>query len=91
MHGAVTGPVVLGMSVAIAAAGMSTVAMAQEAGSDEAGGIETVASGLTNPRGFGWGPDGTLYLAQAGWGGDNHVAAVVGSPSTTARRHQSPP
>jgi len=31
-----------------------------------AGGISLVASGLENPRGFTWGTDGTLYVAQAG-------------------------
>lgn len=34
-------------------------------------GISFIASGLTNPRGFTWGPDGTLYLAQAGNGGQH--------------------
>lgn len=33
-------------------------------------GVTVVASGLTNPRGFAWGPDGTLYLALAGVGGE---------------------
>jgi hypothetical protein len=33
-------------------------------------GVTVVASGLTNPRGFTWGADGTLYLTLAGVGGD---------------------
>ena len=33
-------------------------------------GITVVIDGVTNPRGFTWGPDGTLYLALAGSGGD---------------------
>jgi len=77
MRGAVSRPIVIGMSAALAAAGVSTAAVAQEEGSDGSG-ITTVAAGLTNPRGFGWGPDGTLYVAQAGHGGDNHVALVEG-------------
>lgn len=28
--------------------------------------VTVVASGLNNPRGFTWGPDGSLYIAQAG-------------------------
>ncbi len=31
-------------------------------------GVEVVASGLTNPRGFTWGADGELFLALAGTG-----------------------
>jgi DNA-binding beta-propeller fold protein YncE len=31
--------------------------------------LEIVAAGLTNPRGFTWGEDGTLYVALAGTGG----------------------
>jgi plastocyanin len=38
-------------------------------------GVTVVASGLTNPRGFTWGSDGTLYLALAGTGGPNQVIA----------------
>jgi hypothetical protein len=34
-------------------------------------GLTVVASGLTNPRGFNWAPDGTLYVAEAGIGGPN--------------------
>jgi len=41
-------------------------------------GISFVASGLTNPRGFSWAPDGTLYLAQAGTGGDNALVEAEG-------------
>src|SRR4030095_16565528 len=38
-------------------------------------GLTMVATDLTNPRGFVWGPDGTLYLALAGHGGDTRIAA----------------
>jgi hypothetical protein len=38
-------------------------------------GVEVVASGLTNPRGFSWGDDGTLYLALAGTGGEDQLVA----------------
>ncbi len=41
-----------------------------EAGS-RTGGLPVVASGLTNPRGVTWDPDGTLYVALAGSGGSN--------------------
>ncbi len=40
--------------------------------------VTLVASGLTNPRGFAWGPDGTLVMALAGSGGDNHLAFAPG-------------
>ncbi|MBA2596012.1 MAG: ScyD/ScyE family protein, partial [Chloroflexia bacterium] len=42
-------------------------------------GVTVVASGLTNPRGFTWGADGTLYLALAGTGGPNQVIAEDGT------------
>ena len=34
------------------------------------GGLEVVASGLDNPRGLNFGPEGALYVAEAGRGGD---------------------
>ena len=77
MHGPVIRPMVLGVSIAVSAVGMSAPVFAQ-AEDSEGSAITTIASGLTNPRGFAWSPDGTLYLAQAGRGGDNHVAAMEG-------------
>jgi hypothetical protein len=41
-------------------------------------GAEVVASGLTNPRGFTWGADGTLFVGLAGSGGD--TPGPEGSP-----------
>jgi hypothetical protein len=38
---------------------------------DQVGTSVVVASGLVNPRGFTWGPDGALYVASAGNGGPN--------------------
>ena len=77
MRGPVIRPMVLGVSIAVGAVGMSAPAFAQ-AEDSEGSAITTIASGLTNPRGFAWSPDGTLYLAQAGRGGDNHVAVMDG-------------
>lgn len=42
------------------------------------GPIAVVASGLTNPRGFAWGPDGTLSLALAGSGGETRIEVSGG-------------
>jgi plastocyanin len=36
-------------------------------------GIDVIANGLTNPRGFTWGDDGMLYLALAGAGGEDQI------------------
>ena len=40
--------------------------------------ISFVASGLSNPRGFTWSSDGTLYLAQAGIGGETVLVEAEG-------------
>ncbi len=40
--------------------------------------ISFVASGLSNPRGFTWSSDGTLYLAQAGVGGEDLLVEADG-------------
>ena len=37
----------------------------------DSGAVSIIASGLTNPRGVMWDAAGTLYVAQAGVGGDN--------------------
>lgn len=58
-------------------------ALAQQAtpvASPVAGNVQTVAAGLTNPRGFIWGPDGTLYVAMAGSGGSS--PATETAPAT---------
>ena len=69
--------VVFVVSITVPVVGTWANAAAQgDATTDSA--IETVASGLTNPRGFSWGPDGTLYLALAGTGGDMHIPAFEG-------------
>lgn len=43
-----------------------------EAGTDTAG-VTVLANGLTNPRGFTWGTDGTMFMAMGGAGGDTQV------------------
>src|SRR5262245_19669298 len=37
--------------------------------SQQASGFDVVMSGLDNPRGLAFGPQGALYVAEAGWGG----------------------
>jgi plastocyanin len=58
------------------------VVVAQDAtpvAGDMPDGVEVVASGLTNPRGFTWDANGNLYLALAGTAGENQVV-VEGTP-----------
>ena len=43
-------------------------------------GVEVLANGLTNPRGFTWTSDGELYLALAGMGGETQVE-LEGTPA----------
>lgn len=40
--------------------------------------MTVIADGLTNPRGFAWADDGTLYMALAGHGGDARIPIVEG-------------
>ena len=49
----------------------SQAVFAQSATPNPAGAITVVAAGLTNPRGFGFAPDGTLAVALAGTSGPN--------------------
>jgi hypothetical protein len=64
--------------VVVLLAGSPGLALAQNA-TPTAADVEIVADGLTNPRGFAWGPDGAIYIALAGNGGDNQVS-VGGTP-----------
>lgn len=58
--------------VAIAAsAGVSTPVQAQAT-------MLVIASGLDNPRGLNFGPDGALYVAEAGRGGTSEICHVSG-------------
>jgi hypothetical protein len=54
-------------------------------------GVEVIAAGLTNPRGFTWGADGQLFIGLAGNGGDTQLEAegtplpfLVGPTSSVA-------
>lgn len=69
--------------------------MAQDASpiaGELADGVEVVASGLTNPRGFAWGVDGLLYLGLAGVGPEIQPAAgeepggILGGPTASIVR-----
>ncbi len=41
-------------------------------------GVDVVAAGLTNPRGFAWSADGSLYMAMAGSGGETRIEVAEG-------------
>src|SRR5262245_592458 len=56
------------MVIALVASPVSAQEASPVAGA-ESSPLTVVASGLTNPRGFLWAPDGTLYVAEAGIGG----------------------
>lgn len=59
--------------------GMPWVAVASQATPDAApsGTVETLVSGVTNPRGFAWDAEGTLHLALAGAGSDEASSIVT--------------
>jgi sugar lactone lactonase YvrE len=66
----------------------ATPAASPEATPAAASGVTFVASGLFNPRGFTWGPDGTLYVTQAGIGGASLLIqsdgfTVAGGPTSS--------
>jgi plastocyanin/sugar lactone lactonase YvrE len=69
--------------ICIASLGLTPFAMfAQEAtpAVDMSDSATILANDLTNPRGFAWGTDGSLYLALGGSGGDTQVV-IEGTPA----------
>jgi sugar lactone lactonase YvrE len=69
----------------ILAAGAPLATSAQDAtptSATAADAVQAVASGLTNPRGFIWTPDGTLFVALAGNGGTNPAVGEFLPPPT---------
>jgi hypothetical protein len=61
---------VVGLMSAVVVAGSLTPAMATAAKGSASPIITTIATGLHNPRGLKFGPDGHLYVAEGGIGGD---------------------
>lgn len=46
--------------------------------------VQVIASGLLNPRGFTWGPDGSIYVAEAGSPPAGYVPSGGPPPAATA-------
>ena len=67
-----------GLIVVIAAFGLAYDEASSQYGASSEG-VTVVADNLTNPRGFTWGTDGTLYLALAGNGGETQFE-IEGTP-----------
>lgn len=73
-------PLVLALAFTLVAPGFIAAGATAQGTPVAASRISIVAGGLTNPRGFTWGPDGTLYVALAGSGGPR-AAAIAGTPT----------
>jgi hypothetical protein len=73
---------VLTVGVVVLTAGSGVVMRAQS------GSVLVIASGLDNPRGLGFGPDGALYVTEAGRGGTSTLCAI--DPGTGANRCYGP-
>jgi hypothetical protein len=66
--GAVAGLLALAAVTALGGAATAAPGKATSGGGGR-GGLKVVATGLDNPRGIGFGPDGALYVAESGSGG----------------------
>lgn len=73
-------PRIVSIIAPLLVAGLVSSTYAQDATPDASADVTVVASGLTNPRGFTWGPDGHLYLTLAGTGGETE-GDIGGAPS----------
>lgn len=98
MHHAAFPRIVVVFALLLAASSASLSASAQEGSATPVpspsvtpSGVTFVASGLSNPRGLSWGPDGTLFVAQAGTGGDQTLVeaegfTAMGGPTSSVDR-----
>ncbi len=70
---------ILGVCALLLLLGMPWAVVARQATLDSKslGVVEVLANGLTNPRGFAWDADDSLYLALAGAGGDMASSIVT--------------
>ncbi len=71
---------VLGLAVPLAGAWQDATPQPGAMAGALPAGVEVVASGLTNPRGFTWGANGEIFIALAGIGGDSPGTLDDGTP-----------
>jgi hypothetical protein len=69
---------------------LSLLLLAASAAPLEAQSVTVLASGLDGPRGLKFGPDGTLYVAEAGRGGPNVTSGCEQVPSPVGPYHGGP-
>lgn len=67
------------LALLLAAMPIAVLAQSTPMASPAMGTLTPLVTGLTNPRGFTWGPDGTLYIALGGSGGAT-AATAGGTP-----------
>src|SRR6266545_8055538 len=65
----------------IVTAALCALATAAGAGAAAIPPFPTVMTGLDNPRGLAWGPEGALYVAEAGQGGTQPCFATPRGPA----------
>lgn len=65
---------IIAAALLLATSALSITTPARTAGAQVAD-FDVVATGLANPRGLAFGPDGSLYVAEAGRGGERQVQA----------------
>jgi len=69
---------------------LSLLLLAASAAPLEAQSVTVLASGLDGPRGLKFGPDGALYVAEAGRGGPNATSGCEQVPSPVGPYHGGP-
>jgi hypothetical protein len=69
---------------------LSLLLLAASAPSLDAQSVTVFASGLDGPRGLTFGPDGALYVAEAGRGGSNAASGCEQVPSPVGPYHGGP-